>query len=125
MIRRIAGVTISIALIGLALLTLSALAGHANGLAFSHASTVTIGLILALVAFATVAEMPLEGDALSLGYGASLLAVLALGQPGDVFGAVIVIGGGGFIGGVIRATWRDWQGGRALGLHTLEFALYA
>ncbi len=125
MIRRAAGATLSITLIGIAALTLWALAAHSDGLALRHVSAVTVGLTLVLIAFATVVEMPLEGDALSLGYDAGLLAILALGQSSDLFSAVAVIGAGGLLGGAIRAVWRDWQGGRALGPHTIEEALYA
>src|SRR5579859_6697119 len=99
MIRRMVGAIISVALIGLAALTLSALAPRSDGQAFSHVSPITVGLILLLVALATVGEMPLEGDALSLGYGAALLAILALGQPGDLYSAVALIGVGGLVGG--------------------------
>ncbi|MHB8751045.1 MAG: GAF domain-containing protein, partial [Aggregatilineales bacterium] len=125
MIRRAAGATLSITLIGIAALTLWALAARSDGSALGHVSAVTVGLTLVLVAFATVVEMPLEGDGLSLGYGAGLLAILALGQSSDLFSAVAVIGAGGLLGGVIRAVWRDGQDGRALGPHTFEEALYA
>src|SRR5579864_9539041 len=123
MIRRIAAGVISVALIGFAALTLWLIMRHSSDLVLSHASGARLGLMVALVACATLIEMPLEGDSLSLGFGGALLALLILGQPGDLFSALAVIGSGALIGGAIRAIMHGWQSGRRLGLYTLEVAL--
>ncbi len=123
--RQIKSAAFPVFLVILALLTLQALAALSVGWTLNRESLVTVTLIMVIVAFATLVEVPLQGDGMSLGYAASLLAVLALGQPDDLFTSISVIGVGGLLGGVIRALWRDWQVRRRLGWRTLGWAVTA
>ncbi len=62
-------------------------------------------IMIGLVAFVTNVAVPLQGDAISLGYAAGLLVLLSQHVRGTdpIVYAVIAIGG--FIGGLLRALW--------------------
>ncbi len=111
----------------LGLLILRLLAARSDGLAFSREPELILNAaaILVITAFTTAVEVPLQGDALSLGYSAGLLAVLVLGERDDLFTAIGLIGLGGLFGGAIRALWRDWQNRHRPGLQTIAWALVA
>ncbi len=126
MIRRSAIPLFPVLLTVLALLTLRGLAAISDGLTLSEPGAMLyVAAILVIIAFTTVVEVPLQGDALSLGYSAGLMAVLVLGQRNDLFTTISVIGVGGLLGGAIRAFWRDWQVRRAPGWQTLAWTLVA
>src|SRR5260221_1735366 len=61
-------------------------------------------ITMGLVAFVVNVEVPLQGDAISLGYAAGLLMYLIVGDYG--FETFASIAAGGAIGGLLRACWR-------------------
>src|SRR5262245_33663147 len=63
-------------------------------------------IMIALVGFVVNVEVPLVGDAISLGYAAGLMVYVILGRNDGVYEAFGVIVIGATLGGALRAWWR-------------------
>ncbi len=70
-----------------------------------HNSPQFVIIMIGLIAFVVNVEVPLHGDAMSLGYAAGLLVYLTL-DTSQPFPALLVIALGGLLGGLLRAWWR-------------------
>src|SRR5579871_2550519 len=66
-------------------------------------------IMAGFIAFIVNVHMPLQGDSLSLGYGAGLLAYLTLSDPQQVYMAFSAITLGSVGGGLLRAGWHSRQ----------------
>src|SRR5579859_4693391 len=71
-----------------------------------HQSPQLLVVMVGFVSFVVNVEVPLEGDAISLGYAAGLLIYFVLGEMPDPAEAFVVIALGGLIGGLLRGAWR-------------------
>lgn len=71
----------------------------------AHISPQLVVVMIGLVAFVVNVEVPLHGDAISLGYAAGLLVYLTLDSD-HPFPALLTITIGALSGGVLRALWR-------------------
>src|SRR6266850_1138212 len=68
-------------------------------------------IMIALVSFVVTVEVPLVGDAISLGYAAGLMVYLILGRNDgsyESFGVIVI---GALLGGALRAWWRARESG--------------
>jgi len=101
------------------------LAAAERGLTLNHQPFFFVALSAVIVTFMTVVEVPLQGDGLSMGYAASLMVLLILGQPAHLLTAFIVIGAGGLFGGAIRAVWRARQAQQSLNWEAPGWAIVA
>src|SRR5258708_34431494 len=70
-----------------------------------HNSPQFVIIIVGLIAFVVNVEVPLHGDAMSLGYAAGLLVYLTL-DTSQPFPPLLVIAFGGRLGGLPRPWWR-------------------
>src|SRR5258708_23380071 len=66
-------------------------------------------IITGFIAFMVSIEMPLQGDALSLGYGAGLVAYLTLSDTEQAYMAFSAIVLGSVFGGLLRVGWRKLE----------------
>src|SRR5258708_1223084 len=82
------------------------LSGLWSGAAFQPLDLRYFIIMAGFIAFIVNVEMPLQGDGLSLGYGACLLAYLTLSDPQQVYMAFSAIALGSVGGGLLRAWWR-------------------
>ncbi len=82
-------------------------------------------IMIALVGFVVNVEVPLVGDAISLGYAAGLMIYLILGRNDGVYEAFGVIAIGATVGGALRAWWsaREAGGGFRAFRHLIESPL--
>src|SRR5262249_48919159 len=62
-------------------------------------------VMIGFIAFVVNVEVPLYGDAISLGYAAGLLVYLSL-DTAQPFPSLLIIALGGLLGGLLRAWWR-------------------